>query len=479
MSIAGKSNHVFKSNCEMGLELTHERASRIDGVESRLNHIERQMDQLVHGARSASTGIDHHVGSSSSSTGAPPLFLPQQYVPDQYLPDFDYFVLDDVNRLLAQQTSESSQHFELKSSSASETVTAVNSSYPSLPPLAGIQAAIENYFTQMNPLMPLFSQTAFFRMLHNYYAFNCQNPRTVWAAINVVLALATRLPTIPSNNVDMGSGDIQVARYVNNAQSVLAELITGDVDLLGLQVVIGLVIIFHTLKDSRPAVVLAGMAVRLAHRLRLHTREGYSGLSASEALQRNRVFWITYLFDKDICLRYHTPSAQVDVDIDVDLPLMHPEDGAGHIYTNDGQLSINFFRHRVRLAHIQGRLHDLLFATRSTSIALGERQARITLLHNQLEHWRQDLPSELQAEFVANHVDRAALFWLCMMHFSYLGCLVMIHGIWSFDAEWRKRLTTKVASSENVLTIDGAVRTVPPLPGGWRDCVMMSRKCIA
>lgn len=292
-----------------------------------------------------------------------------------------------------------------------------------------------------------------------------------------MLALAIRIPAVPSNDLELGPSDIQVTKYVNNAQSVLAEIATEHEDLLGLQVVVGLIIIFHTLKDSRPTVVLVGMAVRLAHRLRLHTRAGYHSPSSDEIIERNRVFWITYLFDKDICLRYHTPSVQLDADINVGFPSESLHDGAGNTSTRDGRLCINFFRHRVRLAHIQGRVYDLLFATRTERIALEERRTRITLLHNQLEQWRQELPPKFQAEVVVNHVYLAALFWLCLMHFSYLGCLVMIHGIWSFDAEWRKRLTIRFGKGNGVAT-ESAVRTVPPLPRGWRNCVAMSRNCM-
>ena len=458
--------------------------SRIDNVESRLNQMEERMDQFMEGMSSNDTST-----AANQYHGPPQVTLPEEYHPDQYIPDFDYINLDEVNQLLPQQQSNLPPSSEKTTSSyhdliTDETVPIVNSSYPGLPPLATIQPAIEDYFSHQNSLIPLFSQSSFLRMVQDYYSFNCRHPRTAWAAINVVLALATRLSASPSNDLDLGSGDTQVARYVNNAQSILAELVTGGVDLLGLQVIIGLVIIFNALKDSRPAVVLIGTAVRLAHRLRLNTREGQDSLSVDEMLERSRVFWITYLFDKDICLRHHTPSVQADADIDLDLPSEHPSDDAGSVYTIDARTRVNFLRLRLRLAYIQGRVYDLLFATRAAKITLHERRARITFLHSQLEQWRRTIPPELQANVVVNHVNRAALSWLCMMHFSYLGCLVMIHGIWSFDAEWRKRLTTKYDNNDDSIATNGqnsdlTAPTPPPLPRGWRNCVLMSRNCMA
>ncbi|KIW18537.1 hypothetical protein PV08_02825 [Exophiala spinifera] len=456
---------------------------RIDNVESRLNQMELRMDQFIKGMSSKDTSTaayQHHE--------PPQVSLPEEYHPDQYILDFDHINLDQVNQLLSQQQSSLPPSSEQIISSdydlaADEPVPIVDSSYPSLPPLTTIQPAIEVYFAHQNSLIPLFSQSTFLRMLQDYYSFNSRYPRTAWAAINVVLALAARLPASPSNDLDLGPGDSQVAKNVNNALSVLAELVTGEVELLGLQVIIGLVIIFNALKDSRPAVVLIGMAVRLAHRLRLHIREGQDSLSVDEMLQRSRVFWITYIFDKDICLRHHTPSVQADGAIDVDLPSEHPPDDVGIVHTTDGRTSVNFFRLRVRLAYIQGRVYDLLFATQATKITPQERRARIAFLHNQLEQWRRTVPPELQANVVVNHVNRAALLWLCMMHFSYLGCLVMIHGIWSFDAEWRSRLTTRHDNIDVSIAANGqnsnlTTPTPPPLPRGWRNCVLMSRNCM-
>ena len=371
--------------------------------------------------------------------------VPEQYV-TEYLPDVDAISLSQVNWLSGMQDD------------IPVTYT------PRLPPLLEIQPAIDAYFDNVNTLLPLFSRTEFTRMVSDYYASVHPRPRVAWAAVNVVLALATRLPDQPSSALDLGSGDSQVSAYVNNAQSVLAEIVT-DVDLLSIQVVLGLVVVFHALKDPRSALVLVGTAVRLAHTLRLHTRQ--EGLLPEEELQRDRVFWIAYLFDRDICLRNHVPSAQDNADIDLDLPSENPLDGAGDVFSIDGSVRVNFFRTRLWLAHIQGRVFELLFASRAARISAEDRRARVAFLHQQLHNWKQALPAEMHADAVADNVDRSALFWLCMMHFSYLGCLVMVHGIWSHDADWRKRL---------VLTERG--ETAPPLPSGWENCVDASRACM-
>ncbi|PNP45947.1 hypothetical protein THARTR1_10873 [Trichoderma harzianum] len=439
---------------------------RIESIESRLALMEQRIEQII--GATAATAAQLHETPPLATTALSAFPVPNQ-LPDQPLLHFDC----DFNGI-SSQLSSVTHPIDLAVSETPNFNMKRTNSYPHLLSFEEIQPIVENYFTHINSLMPLFSQTTFLRKLHDYYASECQNPRKTWAAINIVLALGTCLPTSPSADLDLQNEDSQVAKYVSNVQSVLSELVTRDVDLLSLQIILGLVIIFNSLKDSSPAVVLIGTAIRLAHRLRLHSRDHQHNSRPDETLQRSRVFWIAYLFDKDICIRHHTPSVQADDDIDLDLPIDIPADGAGNIYAKDGRFLINFFRLRLRLAHVQGQVYDQLFSTRASKITPQERQRRVALLHNQLERWRLTVPSELQADVVTEHANRTTVFWLCMTHFSYLGCLVMIHGMWSHDAEWRKRLKPSSFGSDDI----GRPRSLPPLPGGWKYCVQMSRHCM-
>lgn len=59
-----------------------------------------------------------------------------------------------------------------------------------------------------------------------------------------------------------------------------------------------------------------------------------------------------------------------------------------------------------------------------------------------------------------------------MMHFSYLGCLVMTHCIWSHDPQWRPRLRVGLENARSD-------PVEPPFPSGWKNCVRMSRCCMS
>lgn len=355
--------------------------------------------------------------------------------------------------------------------------TTTNDQYPYLPPLSDIQPAVNHYFTHINTLMPLFSQPTFNAVLQEYYIRKCET-RLTWAAINIVLALSAQIPVLPSGELDLGLGNTQVTASLKKMRPVVPEAILDEVSLLSLQVILGQIILCHSLKDAQQAVALIGIAVRLAHRLRLHVKNGRESLSEEEMNQRNRVFWITYIFDRDISLRHHTPPLQNDADIDLSLPHNDPPDGVGNIYFKDGSGQVNFFRARIHLAHIQGRVYDSFFSTRASRISRQERSARIAILYKELENWRESLPFELQAEKARHSLGRHELIWVCMMHFTYLSCLVMVHGIWSHDSEWRSRFSEGLSIVTSDLASKNSLAGVPKFPVGWQNCVSMSRNCM-
>lgn len=159
---------------------------------------------------------------------------------------------------------------------------------------------------------------------------------------------------------------------------------------------------------------------------------------------------------QDICLRSKTPSFQQDADIDLDLPEMDPKDGAGLIYTIDGAARMNYFRMKVELAHIDGKVYDLLYSTRANKASQQERTQRVRHLEALLEQWRRKIPASLQT-------------------------LVMVHGIYSLDPDWMQR----ISSYSRVVMIDCDVDGTgscssprPPLPQGWTRSVETSRACM-
>ncbi|RDW72837.1 hypothetical protein BP6252_06744 [Coleophoma cylindrospora] len=278
----------------------------------------------------------------------------------------------------------------------------------SLPPIHNIMPMVDNYFNTHNNVTLLFDEAQFMPLLARWYAKNPKRDRATWAAILVVIALGSRSltpGTVASRDLEERA---ELESYcMRNAQSVMSEFATRDEDLLGMQVLLGLAILFYDCSDTMPASILSGTAMKLAHRLQLHSRSSAQLFTAEEVQQRSRVFWNAYILDKDLSLRAKAPSVQCDADIDIPLPPIVLSDGAGIITSKDGHSHLNLFRLRVDLAHIEGKIYDLLYSSRSIKAPKPERQRRVTSLQAMLDHWYARIPPAFKIEMAsATHSSR-------------------------------------------------------------------------
>lgn len=177
------------------------------------------------------------------------------------------------------------------------------SSDPSLwlPPIDELVPIIDHYFHAISPSLPLFSQPLFMRTLTTFLSPSSTSPcdRTTWSSILVVTALS--LQSDYPAHIPPAKRKVWIDYCMRNAQSVLPELMARHEDLLGLQVILGLTMLFRSAVNLRPASMLASIAVRLAYQMQLYRKDTMQYFSEEEALQRVDVFWVTYVLDMVYC----------------------------------------------------------------------------------------------------------------------------------------------------------------------------------
>lgn len=161
-----------------------------------------------------------------------------------------------------------------------------------LPPLVEILPALENYFDNYNCFIPLFDRPAFMHMVVDWYSSPSRRTLIPWAAINIVTAISYRVLD------DLSIDDPRLARCIRSCQSVTTELMAWGQDLLGLQVLLGMVILFQGTTNPQLAIVLIGSATKLVQSLELPSQSADSTSSPSTSLQRRRIFWIAYILDR-------------------------------------------------------------------------------------------------------------------------------------------------------------------------------------
>ncbi|KAI8630759.1 fungal-specific transcription factor domain-containing protein [Xylariaceae sp. FL1651] len=378
-------------------------------------------------------------------------------------------VLEKVKRLESNHFTPSSTASACSDDTAG--VAKPASRLPDLPPLQEALPAVERYLANFNSVLPLFHPATLLQTVKSWYENpHSRNPVT-WAIINVVLALAHHTSSMGDRTL-IGN----TATYLNNAQSVLTEIIMRETDLVNVQVLLGLVMLFWTAENLEPALILIASALRLAHRLGLHTRQSSKHLSPTLALQRSRVFWMAYILDRDISLQSRLAPIQLDSDIDLDMPPDEAEeDLAGFVFAADGHTKMNYFRARVELARIQGKVYDCVYSASTQNLSPEKRAQNATRITHMLDDWSSRIPPDFQPAALSRSRFSGLSKYFCILYSTRLSCRALISFASASDSfhysEWMERLQDfggKVAA--------GQIVPHAPVPQGWQELADASRE---
>ena len=134
-------------------------------------------------------------------------------------------------------------------------------------------------------MLPLFHAESLLRLIHDCYKHSPkQRDAVAWAAVNVVLGLAYRKGLVGISRAE------EAVEYLNKAQFVLSDVFLGDIQLLNIQVLVGMVMLLEGAEDLQPALILIAATIRLAHKIGLHNRASSAHLDPVLARQRAYVF---------------------------------------------------------------------------------------------------------------------------------------------------------------------------------------------
>lgn len=333
-----------------------------------------------------------------------------------------------------------------------------------LPPRQEVLSAANKYLDTLNSVLPLFHPQNLMNSINRWYDNPESRETSTWAATNVVVALIYR------QNSLVGAKSSTAVRFLNNAQTVLNEVLTGEPKLLDVQTLIGMVLFLQAASDLKPATTLMAIALRLAHSLDLHTRSNPAVLSSSEMLERDRVFWIAYICDRDIAIRTRLPPLQNEKDISIDWPSASPVDKAGLITTRDGTSSFNFFLSRVQLAHIQGQIYEATQPPLSPASEAHIRLENVTRIHRMLDSWYASVPPPFLPGAIVQAGDVSIYRPLGVLYASHLACRSLVCKAHAMEWQWLRSLQDfgrKAAIG---------IITSPHLPVGWTELVYESRQ---
>lgn len=342
-----------------------------------------------------------------------------------------------------------------------------------LPPLEDVLPIVQAFLKRFNAILPLFHSNTLLQMVHDFYHSSLpQRDPVVWAAINVVLALAYQYDLAGSDNSNLS------VEYLDKAQSVLSDIILGETHLLNVQVLVGMALILQASPDLTHALVMIATTMRLVHKIGLHDRAASAHLDATTTRQRACVFWMAYILDKDLSMRSKQPSIQLDDDIDLDLPspevaqyqvdmCVDANTGSAHgdIATIDGNSKMNYFVTRIQLAVIEGGVYDYLYSTRSSKRSPEERVKALQSVSHALETWKASIPVEFSACVAPRSVSTHTLQMLAVLHATSLSCTSLLNQANAWNTRWAKSISEYATKG-----------TLPVLPPRWETIVDEARQ---
>ncbi|KAL3428731.1 hypothetical protein BDV09DRAFT_190710 [Aspergillus tetrazonus] len=311
-----------------------------------------------------------------------------------------------------------------------------------LPPLHEALPAVEQYLATLNSVIPLFHPSRLKNSLRNLYAARAQRHCSTWAAINMVLAL-TYSSHAPSDRQ-------KAAHYLNRSQAILTEIIMGEAAIINVQILLGLAMLFQGARNLKPAAMITAIALHLAHELGLHARSQSEGLNTSATLERNHVFWIAYIINRDISMRTGQPPVQLEADIDIELPPADPEDRSRLVFAADHSSHFNFFCARKSM-----------YSVRAQSLDIQQRNENLAEL----------FPSQFQLNTVLRTCGPDSLRSFGILYSTHLSCRALICRAHAMETHWLQSLQEFGEKSLQQHTTEPVV-----LPQGWQVLVNESRE---
>ncbi|OBT50029.1 hypothetical protein VE04_09487, partial [Pseudogymnoascus sp. 24MN13] len=298
--------------------------------------------------------------------------------------------------------------------------------YLQLPQKAEALSLLKDFFENFNCMFPLFHQPTFMHLDGGRVG-------------RVALAVEHRLRVM--SNLVPEEEDQKAWGYLKNAMAVYTELTMRNTDLLSVQALLGMALFMQGTPNPQPSFLLVASAIRLSHSIGLHKRGSGFNLNPIEIEQRKRVFWIGYMLDKDICLRFGRPPVQDDDDMNVELPSADPEDNIGNIPLADGKGKVNLFRLMCEFSTIVSKVYTQLYSTRASKQSDGELLNTIGELDQQLEEWKDSIPIDFRPEHEIKASHTPLILHVVVLHFGYYNCLTTIHRMSIHHGYWTSRLS--------------------------------------
>ncbi|KAJ3579012.1 hypothetical protein NPX13_g1553 [Xylaria arbuscula] len=309
-----------------------------------------------------------------------------------------------------------------------------------LPPKETVRNLVLNFLnSQSQRRFPVLDHLLFNATLEEAYGFIRETPSSSQIqSIACVLATLSFIDSLQCSNKSISSEHADT--YATKAQCILKHMINVETSVVSLQTVLTLQRYYMSSTQTDKAAYLHSIACHIVCALGGHTYvpSKHDGPDLTWAERQGHhlrtLFWICFMFDKDLSLR----SAQAPLLTEEYCDLTIPECCTG-CYTTWQMVGANKKYHFCipgdpALLRLKEKISRLLFSPRALKLNDGELVLRIRQLDDDLESWRLSVPSEIRPklsipsfQWTPTQEPYATMNTTCRLQLEYHHLVTAIH----------------------------------------------------
>ena len=287
---------------------------------------------------------------------------------------------------------------------------------------------VSGYFKTFNHIMPLYHEPIFMRRMAQQYPPNREQDLSWWAALDTVLALAHRLRAM-SDQSQASQENLKACHFLGDSLAIAQKLTYDKPSLLSAQVLLSTAALLQGTALPDMASMLVASAIRMlqlldVHRLNAGTADVFA--TDEDYLERQRTFWVAYIFDRELCMRLRRPLVMIDADVAVMPPIAREPDSLGIVRSSDGYSDVNLFQYRHALASLQSRVwchvRNLPNFQDKTKF-----DATVLELNMALDAWKHSPPFTFTPNDLVGRWPKSAILHIVILHFVYFHTLVELN----------------------------------------------------
>ena len=287
----------------------------------------------------------------------------------------------------------------------------------SLPPVQGGLFLLQEYLVDFNTVHPIFDPVTITALFHKFYNGFATGLPVEWVALRVVLGTAHRLRAMSPLGVPQDTENAAI--YLQESLDKVQELLLLRPSLLQAQCFLGLGTIIQTSPRPYPAQLFTTLALRVVQDLHVNDPNQPESVDTGDLLQQQRVFWLAYFMDADMCLRAgRLPSLSPRL-INVALPGDSQPNSVGEIVAMDGQFKANILRLHAELALLQADFMEQVLLPRAHRSSVYSEDVELRSITARLEEWRRNWLFELDAESLRTALHRSDTVHVVVLESKY------------------------------------------------------------